>query len=70
MAYLDFGFIEPARLVAIERTAKDGLVAHHGLDSHLSTRVPMDVRSLMQRHQQIPQVSVGLRMARPHNKKP
>ena len=63
MAYLDFGFIEPALLAAIAKTAKDGQVAPKGLDGHLVTRVAMDVGALARLHQQIQQVLVGLQAA-------
>ncbi len=63
MAYLDFGFIEPALLAAIAKTAKDGQAAPKGLDGHLVTRVAMDVSTLARLHQQIQQVLVGLRKA-------
>jgi hypothetical protein len=61
IAYLDFGFIEPALLAAIAKTAKDGQAAPKGLDGHLVTRVAMDVGALARLHQQIQQVLVGLR---------
>lgn len=64
IAYLDFGFIEPALLAAIAKTAKDGQAAPKGLDGHLVTRVAMDVGALTRLHQQIQQVLVGLRTAR------
>ena len=60
IAYLDFGFIEPALLAAIAKTAKDGQAAPKGLDGHLVTRVAMDVGALARLHQQIQQVLVGL----------
>ena len=63
IAYLDFGFIEPALLAAIAKTAKDGQAAPKGLDGHLVTRVAMDVGTLARLHQQIQQVLVGLRDA-------
>lgn len=63
MAYLDFGFIEPALLAAVAKTAKDGQAAPKGLDGHLVTRVAMDLGSLARLHQQIQQVLVGLRDA-------
>jgi hypothetical protein len=62
--YLDFGFIEPALLGAVAKTAKDGQAAPKGLDGHLVTRVAMDVSSLARLQQQIQQVLVGLRDAR------
>lgn len=61
IAYLDFGFIEPAMLAAIAKTAKDGQAAPKGLDGHLVTRVAMDLGALARLHQQIQQVMVGLR---------
>lgn len=63
IAYLDFGFIEPALLAAIAKTAKDGQAAPKGLDGHLVTRVAMDINTLSRLHQQIQQVLVGLRTA-------
>jgi hypothetical protein len=63
IAYLDFGFIEPALLAAIAKTAKDGQVAPKGLDGHLVTRVAMDISALVRLQQQIQQVLAGLRAA-------
>jgi hypothetical protein len=64
IAYLDFGFIEPALLAAITKTAKDGHAAPKGLDGHLVTRVAMPLDTLVRLQQQIQQVLVGLREAR------
>ena len=64
IAYLDFGFIEPAALAAIAKTAKDGQPAPKGLDGHLVTRVAMGVDVLARMQEQIQQVLVGLREAR------
>jgi hypothetical protein len=64
IAYVDFGFIEPALLAAIVKTAKDGQAAPKGLDGHLVTRVAMDVITLARLQQQIQQVLVGLQSAR------
>ena len=60
IAYLDFGFIEPALLAAVAKTAKDGQAAPKGLDGHLVTRVAMDIGALVRLQQQIQQVLVGL----------
>ncbi|TKB95324.1 MAG: hypothetical protein E8D41_00775 [Nitrospira sp.] len=38
IAYLDFGFIEPTRLAAISKTAKDGQTAPKDLDGALANR--------------------------------
>ena len=64
ICYLDFGFIDPALLAAIARTAKDGQAAPKGLEGHLVTRVAMGVDVLARLHQQIQQVLVGLRDVR------
>jgi hypothetical protein len=64
MAYLDFGFIEPALLAAVAKTAKDGQAAPKGLDGHLVTRVAMDVSAFARLQQQIQQVLLGLRESR------
>ena len=64
IAYLDFGFIEPALLAAIANTAKDGQPVPKGLEGHLVTRVAMGVDVLARLHQQIQQVLVSMRDAR------
>jgi len=64
IGYVDFGFIEPALLAAIAKTAKDGQAAPKGLEGHLVTRVAMDVGALAKLHQQIQQVLAGVRNAR------
>ncbi len=69
IAYLDFGFIEPALLAAIAKTAKDSQAAPKGLDGHLVTRVAMDVSALVRLHQQIQQVLMGLGGVQKLNKK-
>lgn len=64
IAYLDFWFIEPTVLAAIAKTEKNGQAVPKGLDGHLISRVAMDVSALGRLHQQIQQVSVGLRSVR------
>ena len=64
IAYVDFGFIEPALLAAIDKTAKDGQAGPKGLEGALVTRVAMGVDVLARLHQQIQQVLVSLRDAR------
>ena len=56
IAYLDFGFIEPALLAAIAKTAKDGQAGPKGLDGAFVTRVAMGVDVLARLHQQIQRV--------------
>lgn len=69
IAYLDFGFIEPALLATIAKTAKDGQAAPKGLDGHLVTRVAMDVGTLTRLQQQIQQVLGGIGGVQKSNKK-
>ena len=63
IAYVDFGFIEPAVFAALAKHAKDGKTAPKGVDGHLVTRVAMGVDVLARLHQQIQQVLVGMREA-------
>jgi hypothetical protein len=70
IAHIDSGFIEPAALAAIAKTAKDGQVAPKGLDGYLVTRVAMPLDVLVRLQQQIQQVLVSLREVRELNKKP
>jgi hypothetical protein len=64
IAYLDFGFIEPALLGAIAKTAKDGQAAPKAIDGQLITRMAMGFDVLARLHQQIQQVLVKMRDAR------
>jgi hypothetical protein len=64
IAYVDFGFIEPALLGAIAKTAKEGQAAPKAIEGQLVTRVAMGVDVLARLHQQIQQVLVGVREAR------
>ena len=64
IAYVDFGFIEPALLGAIAKTAKDGQAAPKGIEGQLVTRVAMGVDVLARLHQQIQQVLVSMRDAK------
>jgi hypothetical protein len=64
IAYVDFGFIEPALLGAIAKTAKDGQAAPKAIDGQLVTRVAVGVDVLARLHQQIQQVLIGMRDAR------
>ena len=63
MAYLDCGFIEPALLASVVKTAKDGPAAPKRLGGHLVARVAMDVNALTHLYKQIQQVLVGLQAA-------
>ena len=63
IAYVDFGFIDPALLATIAKAAKDGQAAPKNLDGTLVTRVAMGVDVLARLHQQIQQVLIGVRDA-------
>lgn len=63
VAYLDFGFIEPALLDAVAKMAKDSPASPKRLDGHMVTRVAMDVLALARLHHQIRQVLIGLQGA-------
>ena len=63
IAYVDFGFIEPAMLAAIAKTAKDGQAMPKGLEGHLVTRVTLGIDVLARLHQQIQQVLISMRNA-------
>ena len=63
IAYLDFGFIEPALLATIATTAKNGEATPKGVDGHFVTRVALDIATLARLQQQIQQVLAGLSAA-------
>lgn len=69
IAYVDLGFIEPALIGAIAKTAKNGQPAPKAIEGQLVSRVAMGVDVLARLHQQIQQVLVSMRDARPGNKK-
>jgi hypothetical protein len=64
IAYVDFGFIEPALLGTISKTAKDGQAAPKHIEGQLVTRVAMSVDVLARLHGQIQQVLMLLRDTR------
>ena len=63
IAYVDFGFIEPALLGAIAKTAKDGQPAPKGIEGQLVARVAMGVDVLARLQQQIQQILLSMRDA-------
>jgi len=64
IAYVDFGFIEPALLGAIAKTARNFHVAPKAIEGQLVTRIAMGIDVLARLHQQIQQILVGLRDVR------
>lgn len=63
IAYLDFGFIEPALLATVTRRRRMAK-RPKGLESALATRVAMRVDVLARLHQQTQHVLVSMRDAR------
>ena len=63
IAYLDFGFIEPALLSAIAKTIKNGQGAPKGIEGQLVMRVAMGIDVLAGLQRQIQQILVGMRKA-------
>ena len=61
IAYIDCGFIEPAMLAMLARTARDGKTIPESLDGKLVVRMAMGVDVLQRLHQQLQQVLVSLR---------
>lgn len=60
-AYLDFGFIEPARVVAVAKRAADGGGASQPLDGKLVVRVALGLDALVRLQQQVQQVLGNIR---------
>lgn len=63
IAYLDFGFVEPALLGRIARTVTDGQPTSKVVDGHRVARVAMRLESLVGLHHQIQQVLIRTRKA-------
>lgn len=61
IAYLDFGFIEPAALGALVRGARESNAAPKCLEGRLVVRVAVPLDVLLRLEQQLHQVLVGLR---------
>ena len=63
IAYLDFGFIEPAALATLARTAQEGKAMPERVEGKLAVRVAMGLDVLQRLDQQLQQVLQGLRGA-------
>jgi hypothetical protein len=61
IAYVDFGFIEPALMATVIRTAQNGGHVPKNLEGTLAARVAMPLEALLRLHQQLRQVLAGLR---------
>ena len=64
MAFLDFGFFEPAMLAALPRVARSGGKLPENLNGKLAVRVALGFDTLANLHQQLGQVLKGLSEAR------
>mgnify|MGYP001360952007 CR=1 FL=1 len=60
MAFLDFGFLEPAMLAALPRVARSGGKLPERLNGKLAVRVALGYDALANLHQQLGQVLKGL----------
>jgi hypothetical protein len=60
MAFLDFGFLEPAMLAALPRMARSGGKLPERLNGKLAVRVALGYDALANLHQQMGQVLKGL----------
>jgi hypothetical protein len=63
MAFLDFGFLEPAMLAALPRVARSGGKLPERLNGKLAVRVALGYDALANLHQQLGQVLQGLSQA-------
>lgn len=63
MAFVDFGFLEPAMLAALPRVARSGGKLPERIDGKLAVRVAMGYDALANLHQQLGQVLRGLGQA-------
>lgn len=61
IAYLDFGFIEPALMATVVRSVQNGGNVPKNLEGKLAARVAMPLEGILRLHQQLQQVLVGLR---------
>ena len=64
MAFVDFGFLEPAMLAALPRMARSGGKLPEKLNGRLAVRVALGYDSLAGLHQQLGHVLKGLSAAR------
>jgi uncharacterized membrane protein len=61
IAYLDFGFLEPALLAAVAQRAQKGEAVPKQLEGKLAVRVALPLDAMLRLQQQLGQVSAGLR---------
>ena len=61
MAFVDFGFFEPAMLAALPRVAQQGGKLPESINGRLATRVAMSYDTLANLHQQLGNALQGLK---------
>ncbi|HZE60298.1 MAG TPA: hypothetical protein VE085_07055 [Burkholderiales bacterium] len=61
MAFIDFGFFEPAMLAALPRVAQQGGKLPESINGRLATRVAMSYDTLTNLHQQLASALQGLK---------
>lgn len=64
MAFIDFGFLEPAFFAALLRAAKQDVKLPQPLNGKLAVRVAMSCDAMAALHQQIGPDLIGLKAAR------
>lgn len=65
LAYVDFGFLEPALLGAVVKRVKQGEAIPKQLEGIRGARVALPLDSLVRLYQQLQQVLVGLQPPKP-----
>jgi hypothetical protein len=65
MAFVDFGFFEPAMLAALPRVAQQGGKLPEHINGRLATRVAMSYDTLANLHQQLGKALEGMRTQKP-----
>jgi hypothetical protein len=60
IAYLDFGFLEPAQLAGVARNVRSANGTPDGLEGTLVVRVAMGLDVVQRLHQQLQHVLVGV----------
>jgi hypothetical protein len=63
VAFIDFGFLEPAMLTALPRVAKEGGKLPERIEGRLAVRVAMGVEALASLHQQLGRVLASAQRA-------
>lgn len=68
MAFVDFGFLEPAMIAALQRASKEGDKLPERLDGKLAVRVAMSYDAMSTLHQQLGRALNGIAASASGNK--